>query len=225
MKVRLQSTSVEAKDIQTFHFEKPSSFRYNAGQFIELYLPHEKPDERGEKHWFTLSSSPAQPELSITTRYFGNTSSTFKHKLFALRPGDQVDISEPMGDFVLPKNKKRPLIFIAGGIGVTPFHSMLQWLDDIKETRDVQLLYAAHSTEDLIFTDLFERLDIDFITLVGKRLVAKEALEVIGDSDGKMIYLSGPEPMVETLDKDFLQLGIQRTQLVTDYFPGYSLEL
>src|SRR3989344_7668 len=133
----------ENYNVTTFWFKPERPLAYTAGQFIEMYLPHDNPDERGIKHWFTLSSSPTEELVSITTKLAGAKSSSFKKTLFALRPGVEIKIVEPMGDFVLPKDIGIPLIFVAGGMGITPFRSIIKWLSDRNEKRDITLLYAA----------------------------------------------------------------------------------
>lgn len=222
MHVKLDHIVTEASDIKTFFFEKPDSFRYTAGQFIELYLPHKNADERGQKHWFTLSSSPTQPLLSITTRSAGFKCSSFKQVLFGLEPGDTVDMSEPMGDFVLPKDATIPLVFVAGGIGITPFHSIVSWLSDKGEQRTVQLLYAAHDEEELVFLELFQKYSLQLQTIVGEQLTAESISTKVGGIDGKLVFISGPEPMTEALVDQLKTLKFPSESLVTDYFPGYT---
>ncbi len=220
-------------DIQTFYFMPPHSIRYTAGQFIELTLPHDDPDERGIKRWFTLSSSPTEELLSITTRFTSGRTSTFKHALQSLKHGQQMHMSDPMGDFVLPKDKARQLVFVAAGMGITPMRSMVKWLQDNQERRDIQLLYAAQKPEDLAFVYLFKTYGLSPKLLVSQpdvswqggvgRLTAEEILEFAANDGQKLYFISGPEPMIETLFKDLQDHGIKRSQLVTDYFPGYEV--
>jgi ferredoxin-NADP reductase len=220
-----------AKNIKTFWFKPERTVRYTAGQYIELTLPHDNPDERGIKHWFTLSSSPSEDLLSITTKHAEQNGSSFKETLFGLSPGDTVMMSEPMGDFVLPKDPLRPLVFVAGGIGITPMRSMIKWLHDNEEHRTIHLIYAANNIEDVAFRDLFNDYgtpaDIVLTNPPAKwegqtgRLNAEKILELAPDVDHKLYYLSGPEPMVEALEKDLLDLGIDRQRIVGDFFPNY----
>lgn len=222
MQVIFEHTQDENDEIKTFYFIKPANFRYTAGQFIELYLPHENSDKRGQKHWFTLSSSPTQAYLTITTRHFAKNGSSFKQQLFSLKPGDKVDMSEPMGDFVLPKDPSIPLVFVAGGIGVTPFHSIVQWLLDTNEQRSIQMLYVSRDQKDLIFLDTFNKFDMELQTLTKQQLTADLIYKHANGLDDKLIFISGPEPMTEALVDQFKAMGFLYDQLVTDYFPGYS---
>lgn len=222
-----------AKNIKTFWFKPEQPMRYVAGQFTELYLPHDSPDNRGVRRWFTISSSPTDDMLSITTKFFGDQASTFKKKLFSLRPGTQVKLADAMGDFVLPKDASIPLVFVAGGIGVTPMHSMVKWLSDTKEKRDIHLIYAVNTYEDVAFETLFRNYGFTFTPVVKEpgtnykgetgTLDANRILQLAGNDETSLIYLSGPEPMIESFTKGLKDKGINKHRLVTDYFPGYQM--
>lgn len=233
MQITFDHSTNESSTIRTFWFKPPKPLDYTAGQYIELTLRHSPTDDRGEKRWFTLSSAPNQPLISITTRYAGERqSSTYKNALFALQPGATLDLAGPMGDFVLPKDVNIPLIFVAGGIGITPFHSMLAWLADQKQHRPISLMWGIRTEDDIIFQDTFDRANIHATIVVsdpsgswgGERgqLTGSMIAGLAPLRDNTLIYLAGPEPMTEALANDMLRSGIKRHQLVTDYFPGYT---
>lgn len=233
MKATLKEKQNEADNIITFWFDLDNHPKYEAGQFIEINLPHDHPDDRGIKRWFTLSSSPKDsPGVSITTK-FAEKSSTFKTALKNLRVGDVVDMSEPMGDFILPKDKTIPLVFVAGGMGITPFHSIIKYLTQIKEERTIQLIYVVAREEELLFHDLWQQYRLsDYSPIVsmprkgwkGEKgpLTAERILSFTGEVANKLIYISGPEIMVETFNDKLQKLGVPTTQLVGDYFPNYG---
>jgi ferredoxin-NADP reductase len=232
MKVVLTRRHHEAENIISFWFEPERPMNYLAGQYIEMHLPHSNPDDRGIKRWFTFSSSPSDaPLVSITTK-FNDKSSSFKAALKNLKPGDMVDMSEPMGDFVLPKDPSIPLVFVAGGIGITPFHSIVKWLKDTKQERDIHFVYSVHSEHEMVFQDLFEHYGLQRSIVVGEptgrwdglvgQLNGQRILELAKPADNALIYISGPEPMVESFTKDLEKLGIPKAQLVGDFFPGYT---
>lgn len=232
MKVTLRDKKSEASNITTFFFEPPKKVGFVAGQFIEMTLPHDNPDERGTKHWFTLSSSPSSEFLTITTKFASGKSSTFKQALFGLEPGAEVEMNEPSGDFVLPKDSSRPLIFVAGGIGLTPFHSIMQWLADTGEKRDIKFLYSVRNESEIIFQDTVKAAGAEETIVVGEpspnwqgetgRISAEQILEFRGPGKDGLIFVSGPEPMVEALEKNLLAAGVKKDELVLDYFPGYE---
>jgi glycine betaine catabolism B len=232
MNVTLDHVEDIATNIKTFWFKPERPVHYMAGQFTEMYLPHPNADERGEKHFFTLSSSPTEPLLSITTKFAVDRSSTFKQTLRELKPGTPLRLADPMGDFVLPKDKATPLLFVAGGIGITPMRSMIKYLFDSKEQRNVTLLYGVNRPDELAFTHLFEEYDLKFNPIVKEpstdwqgevgALTPERILEALGDSQNSLIYLSGPEPMVEAFDKAVKASGVNKHRIVTDFFPGYA---
>lgn len=234
MNVIFDHTEDTAEHIKTFWFKPDTPVSYTAGQFTEIYLPHDTPDNRGIRRWFTLSSSPTEPMVSITTKFSTQQSSTFKQTLAKLVPGTPLKLAQPMGDFVLPKDASRPLVFVAGGIGVTPMRSMVKYLLDKKEKRDIQLIYAATKREELAFQMLFRDYGVALTTVIKDApagytgetgsLTAERILQLVRpqDKNTALFYLSGPEPMVEALTKDLQKQGVHKHRIITDYFPGYA---
>lgn len=215
-----------AQNITTFYFKPERPVRYIAGQFIELQIPHNAPDSRGDKRWFTLSSTPSEPLIAITTALAGEHSSSFKRELNALQPGMTATISLPMGDFVLPKDTTIPLIFVAAGVGITPFRSILTDLHYRDQHRDITLLYAAHTPEELAYTDFFKDcLGEHFISLTtseaDNKLTSESIAALTQPTDRHYMYISGPEELVEVLTKELADSHIDRQRVFTDYFHGY----
>lgn len=233
MRVTFDHSEPVARNIYSFYFKPERDINFTAGQFIELTIPHDNPDSHGQKHWFTLSASPSEDLPAITTKFPDSAPvSTFKNALRHLKPGDEILMSDPMGDFVLPKDKSIPLVFIAGGIGVTPMRSMVKWLHDTNEHRTIQLIYAANSLEDVAFREIFAAYGLP-VTLVltnspsnwkGEtgQLNAERILSMAPDVDKKLYFVSGPEPMVEALVKGMAQAGVDKRRLIGDYFPNYA---
>lgn len=231
MQVTLVHTENIAKNIKTFWLEPEHHVDYVAGQFIEMYLPHENPDERGQKHWFTLSSSPTEELLAITTKHDTGLSSTFKQTLFNLPVGSEITIIEPMGDFVLPKDKAIPLVYVVAGMGVTPVRSMVKWLADNNEQRDIHIIYGVRSLEELAFRELFEGYGAKFEIMVSEpsadwtglagHMTAEHVLRLTKQLREPTFFVSGPEIMVENIEADMLASGVDKHRLVLDFFPGY----
>jgi ferredoxin-NADP reductase len=231
MKVLFDHSQQEADDIVTYYFDPQYRVQYTAGQFAELTIPHSVPDEKGIKRWFTLSSSPTQSLLSITTQISTVDRSSYKTALQQLTHGVELTMSEPMGDFVLPKIIQTPLIFIAGGIGITPFHSIFNWLYDTNELRSIKFVYAVESEDEIIFQPLLDKANVHATIVVqhpssawgGERgdINAEIVLGLEKPSDDTLIYISGPEGMVERLAVQLMILDIHKRQIVTDFFPGY----
>lgn len=220
----------ESSDIYTFRFRPEKRPDYTPGQFIDLTIAHDA-DERGNRRWFTLSSSPSEETVSITTRISEQAGSSFKVALQSLKPNDQVTISDPMGDFVLPIDKTIPITFVAAGIGITPIRSMVKWLLDKEEKRDAQLIYAVSTPTDAVFSDIFSAYNLPTHLVVTQandeeavamRLDASKILKLSPDTENRLFYISGPEPMVEKLVDELERAGIEKSRLVTDYFLNYS---
>lgn len=234
MKVTLDHTHAEAANIRTFFFKPERPVEYTAGQYAVWTLKHPKADDRGETRWFTLSSSPTDDLVTITTKYADDKSSSFKKALFKLQPGSEMLMSDPMGDFVLPKLIQTPLIFVAGGIGITPFHSILSWLTATGEQRPIKLLYGVNNEDEIIFQETFDKAGQHATIVVSNpeaawggergRLSADLILGLEKPDDDTLVYLSGPEPMVQALAKDLRQAGLRKEQIVSDEFPNYDAE-
>ncbi|MGH7157844.1 MAG: ferredoxin--NADP reductase [Candidatus Saccharimonadales bacterium] len=221
MYVILESVENVAGHIKTLWFRPEKPVRYTSGQFTELYLPHDDADGRGIRRWFTLSSSPTEELLGITTRLQPSESSSFKQQLANLKPGARLHLAEPMGDFVLPKDPSIPIFFVAAGLGITPVRSIIKWLHDTGEKRAVKLWFAT-KPDELAFKQLFQDYKMDFkpITSGSRSKFTAEAIKH-ATPENSYIYISGPEELVETLYKNAKRLGIDPSRLVADYFPGY----
>ncbi len=232
MIVKLDSVQETARNIMTFWFKPEHPVHYLPGQFTQIHLPHADMDDRGDKRWFTLSSSPTDKLLSITTKFSKLNPSSFKKTLLELKPGATLNLAEPMGDFVLPKDKTIPLLFIAAGMGITPMHSMIKFLSDTREQRNVHLVYGVKHTDELAWRELFEASNITFTTMVSRGAASRKtstrslsAEQIAGwavADKGQLVYLSGPELMIEQFASKLPGLGVSEDRLITDYFPGYS---
>jgi ferredoxin-NADP reductase len=231
LKVVLDHVKQEAENISTFFFKPERPVHFTAGQFAEWTIKHPHPDERGIKHWFTISSSPTEELVSLTTKFAVDKSSTFKQRLFNLQPGDEILMSDAMGDFVFPKLVQTPLVFVAGGIGLTPFHSMFEWLAATNEQRDIRFIYGVRNEDEIIFQETFDKAGIKPTIVVSEpstawggergRITAELILGLGQSNEDTLIYVSGPEPMVEAIESDMKKAGYGK-QFVGDFFPNYE---
>jgi ferredoxin-NADP reductase len=232
MKATLVHKHKETQNITSFWFRPDGVIDYLAGQYIEMTIPHAEADDRGNWRWFTLSSSPTDaPLVSITTRLSPSPSS-FKQRLSKLSPGDRVDISTARGDFVLPKQTDRPLVFVAGGIGISPFHSMIEWLTKTRQHRDITFIYVLKNESDMIFQDLFERYGMKRLIIISQpdenwaglsgRLDGKRLLDLSVPSADSLIYIAGPNPFTESIGTQLAQLNFEKQRIVTEYYSGYD---
>ena len=214
----------ETPDVVSFLFTPEDGFTWRAGQFLVLIVPHENPDAHGTEHYFTIASAPYEGVVQITTRLTG---STFKNTLDALPIGSTIEAKDIDGDFVLD-NPIGEYVFIAGGIGITPIHSILKQLDHETKPIHATLLYGNRS-EDVVFRDELEdiaarnpELTIHYIVLPNQ-INETTIRQFVPDPTSQTFYISGPEPMVEALEKMCAEkLGLTEAQMVRDYFPGYD---
>lgn len=239
MKLKFIHKEQIANDSWNLMFEKPEGFSYEPGQYLEINLEHQPSDDRGITRWFTLSSSPTEGDLMITTRLI-DKHSTFKGALFDLKPSDAVEAKGPMGKFLLPQNTTSEIVWIAGGIGVTPFRSQMKFLLDNQEQRSITLIYSNRTKKDICFTDLWQQAleSMDNFKLVstlvdevptdwqGESGMVDEAMikRAVGDPKDKIYYVSGPEPMVEAFKPKLMDMGIKEEDIHQDWFPNYTEE-
>lgn len=214
--------------------DKPLAFK--PGQYLEWTLGHRFSDNRGNRRYFTVASSPTEAEVRLGVKFYAPESS-FKRALWNMKANDILSASHVAGDFVLPQDKKKKLVFIAGGIGVTPFRSMVQYLIDMKDARAVTLLYSNKTVSEIAYRDVFDRA----ARSIGMKTVyalTDEKLPIPGTYagfiDGALImrevsdykecvfYISGPHRMVEAFKKTLHDMGVSRFNIKSDYFPGFA---
>ncbi len=210
-------------NIWAFRFKAEPPFTWVPGQFVQVNLPHEHPDAEGTERWFTVSSAPYDDVVQITTRV---TNSTFKQALAALPVGGELPLlAQADGDFVWQDSDK-PLVFVAGGIGVTPFRSILRQRFHDHQPLGVTLVYGGR-TPDLPFKaeiDDWAKASPEFKVqyVIGEPLTATKLAELVPGLNGSLVYLSGPEPMVEALGDQLKAAGLPEAQLKQDFFPNYT---
>ncbi len=205
-----------APNIYEFIFESSKKLNFKPGQYLEWTLPQEKPDWRGSRRYLTIASSPTEDNIRVGTKYY-EKSSTFKKTLFDLNT--PIIASQLAGDFTLPKDPKTKLTFVAGGIGITPFRSMIKFLIDTKQIRDIILIYINKSADEIVYKDIIEKVKVFYINTseVGY-LNAKNILDFTPDFLDRSWYISGPHNMVTATEHLLKNMGIKHIK--TDFFPG-----
>lgn len=215
----------QAPDIADFIFRPDAEFSYKPGQYMEWTLPHSNADSRGDRRYFTLASSPTEPEVRLGVKFYKGSSS-YKKALWNLDSEDIVVASQLGGDFVMPDDPDRKLAFIAGGIGVTPYRSMLKYLLDTKEHRDVAMLYAASSAEEIVYKDVMEaarnKLGANITYCVNQRITPATIERQIPDYKERLFYVSGSHDMVTAMRSALHELGVSKRHIKLDFFAGYS---
>lgn len=194
---------------------------YLPGQYIYLTLPGILPVEgRGPTRQFTLSSSPTETDLVITTKE--NEKSAFKRKFMDLVPDTEVEADGPMGTFYFDQNSHGNHVFIAGGMGITPFRSMLKFAVDRKLTITAQLYYFVSNKEDAIFTEELAKwqkkglLNYEIIETQGKGAQKINAKKFLNSH----FWITGPASFVTKMENMLLRQKVERDSIHFEKFTG-----
>lgn len=226
-----------AKDAHSFYFRRPLDFEFLPGNFIKIVLAVEHPDGRGAARFFSVASSPTEKDyLMITARII---ESSFKKTLSDLTVGSTVTISGPYGRFIFDKQDQATHVFLAGGIGVTPFRSMIHYAADLNLKIRIIMLASFRTPEDIVFHKEFEEIanKLQTFTFLESITRPEESNQIwpghVGRIDADMIkkqvpdislakyYIAGPEKMVNDLKEIVVSLGIDELRIVTERFTGY----
>jgi len=207
---------------------------FRPGQYFWAELldsPYE--DEKGLRRHISVVTSPTERGvLGLCTRL---RDTAFKQTLAELQVGDEVEVEEPKGNFVLPEDTSRPYVFVAGGIGITVFRSMLRYIADTGEPYKVTLVYSNRDRESTPFLDELQELER---TLPGFRLVltmtqdegwegesryigADLLRDHLGELPESTYLIAGPPPMVESVVEALAAAGVPEEQVLPDRFSGY----
>src|SRR3989344_1300361 len=230
-KGRYKMTLKEKKEIApaTFGFEFTPNRKINfqPGQYLEWTLKTKKDDLRGNRRYFTIASSPTEDHIDLGIKFYDKPS-TFKQTLTSLNAGETVLAGQLAGDFTLPKDTTKKLVFIAGGIGITPFRSMVKYLIDKKEKRDIVLFYSVKTESEIAYKDILSeaanKLGIKIIYVVTDRdgLLDRKRLEAeLPIWSDRTFYVSWPRGMVVAFEKLLKSMGVSKRHIKSDFFPGY----
>lgn len=237
VKLPLVEKKTIAKETYELSFLKPKGFSFKPGQYLEWTLPYFKADSRGNRRYFTIASSPTEDEVKLGVK-FSSPPSFFKKMLLNATLDVPLLAGQLSGDFVLPNDSSKKLVFIAGGIGVTPFRSMVQYMLDRNEKREVILFYVNKEEPEIAYKDLFDKaskeLGIRVIYILSDemnipsnwngekgRITTDMLKKYVPDFHDRTFYLSGPNAMVQNYKKLLREIGIMSQRIVTDYFPGF----
>lgn len=235
--VRLEGREEIAAGTMAFHFEKPAGFSFKPGQAIDLILMNPpSADAASGRHTFSLVSAPFQSTLTIATRM---RDSAFKRALRALPIDSPARLEGPFGSLTLHSNHARPAVFIAGGIGITPFMSILRQAARDQLPQRLILLYSNRRPEDAAFLaelQELERCNKDFRLVATMTEMHKSSLPwqgatglidrdlVISVSKGlaaPIYYIAGPPSMVGDLRQTLAHAGIADDDVRGEEFYGY----
>jgi len=234
LRLRLKEIQKISERVYSYSFIPDQKFNFLPGQYMEWTLAGVPYDSRGNRRTFSIASSPTEPEMRLGLKYY-QPASSYKVTFNKLQPGDTIFASQLAGNFTIKGKPKRPLAFIAGGIGITPFRSMIKYLTDKGITCDVLLLYIVSDPSEFAFVNEFReavKVGVKTVPIVTKtgysapgvittKVDADVLAHLVPDYRKRLFYVSGPNAMVDATKEHLGKLGVRRSRIRTDHFSGY----
>lgn len=234
---RLRGREEVAEGTMAFHLEKPAGFQFKAGQYVDISLINPpKTDSQGIIRSFSIASAPYENELLVVTRM---RNSAFKRVLAILPLGTEVKLEGPMGSFTLHKNRAKAGVFLAGGIGITPFLSILRQAAAEKLSQSLYLFYSNRRPEDAAFLkdlEILSQLSAKCAFIPSMSEMEKSKLDWQGECgfinremllrhldglQGPIYYVAGPPAMVAAMREILTNAGVEEDDIRTEEFGGY----
>lgn len=217
METELLKSQFLTEKILLLTFKKPDSVHFDAGDFLELSIP----DSGVAGRWMSIASGPQADHLRFLTK-IPPKPSEFKQALAKLSVGDKALVSPAMGQFNLPRHvKNKKIIFFAGGVGLSPFLSMLQ--DEAAKNFEIQLIYSAKPGEHVLLDELAESsATLHLHENYSGSFKISDIASYVTDWQDHLIYLSGAEILIKKLYEDLLETKISKKKIKLDYFTGYT---
>lgn len=220
MILKILEKKLETDQVFSLILEKPANFNFYPGQYldIELAIQNNVTSDR----IFTLSSSPTEDFLMITSK---TGISNFKEVMSKLKPGDGISITHPIGTFILDESS--PAVFLAGGIGITPFRSMIKYALDNHLLTHLTLIYS-NSDDNFPFRKELDswsgqlpNLIIYYIITNKEGRLDRQKLIKAKRDVSTIYYLAGPPTMVKRFEEILLDLKVDEVNIRYDSFDGY----
>ncbi len=224
-----------AHETYSFHFDlSRTNLDFFPGQYVRITLPFQANDGRGTSRFLTVSSSPLVKEKLIITTKSGP--SDFKKALFALEPQQKVDFFGPMGGFYFRETIMQKHVFLAGGIGITPFWSMIQYIAAKQLTMPVTLIVSFSTPSDILYMNELNQIshrqsNIQIIHTItspkalwkGERGRISEKLirKYIPNISEPLYFIVGSLKMVTDTEDLLVNMGIPQQQIRLEQFTGY----
>ncbi|HYL38655.1 MAG TPA: FAD-dependent oxidoreductase [Bryobacteraceae bacterium] len=241
---RLTGRHEAAENTMAFQFEKPAGWTFKPGQFVDITLMNPpETDAEGNSRAFSISSAPQEPKIMVTTRL---RNSAFKRVLKNMSLQSEVKIEGPFGNLILHNNTKRPAVLLAGGIGITPFRSIVVNAAKEKLPHRIFLFYSNRRPEDAAFLEELQTLETQNanykliatmteieksarswkgeVGLINYQMVDRY-LKAVASPDwytaGPIYYIAGPAQMVRDLQAMVTNAGVDSDDVRIEEFSGY----
>lgn len=235
--LKLKKKEEVATGTTAFYFDKPKNFLYQAGQYVAMVLPRlDSPDPRGPVRSLSIASAPCEEDLAFAMR---NTESGFKETIFAMPVGETVQVTAPIGHFTLSHaSDDKPIVFLVGGIGITPVRSILKQAEHDGSARRLVVFYSNRRRQDAAFQDEIIGLRLPHLTVISTLSQETGACTGTNEERGYICepmllkhlgaegllenwyYLVGAPAFIEAMEKMLGGLGVPKERLVVDPFAG-----
>jgi ferredoxin-NADP reductase len=225
-----------AGDVAIFRFSKPEGYQFKAGQWCTMSVPPGGfQDERGLRRPFSIASAPTEKELLFATKL---SQSAMKLTMAKMPAGTRVTLGQPMGTMVLPDDSATPLVFLAGGIGITPFRSMCCYAADKKTDHGITLFYSGRTPEETPFLAELSRIPERHgrVSMAITMTRAPEDPKAWNGLRGRLnadtikshcpvwekatYYIAGPPAMADTMKEILTALAIPPDRIKIELFVG-----
>lgn len=236
-KSKLVNRTEVAERTMAFQLQKPTGFQFKAGQYADItLLDPPQMDSQGAVRTFSIASAPYEDDLLFATRM---RDSAFKRVFATLALGTEVKLEGPMGSFTLHKNTSKPAVFLAGGIGITPFRGILRQAAKERLPHRLYLFYSNRRPEDaaflnelrdlsqsnthFVFVPSMSEMEKSKLDWPGERgFINREMLvKYLSDLHGPIYYVAGPPAMVAAMQKMLTDAGVNEDDVRAEEFGGY----
>lgn len=200
-----------------------TSFGFEAGQFVMITVPALRyEDGRGDTRSFSLASPP---EKDVVTTAYRVSDSGYKQTLQELETGTELTVQGPFGQFTLPEDTETPLVFLAGGIGVTPFRSMLHHSLNQDTGHEIRLVYGNRNRDRAAYLDEFQAAadtyDRVAVNPVFGDITKQDIRDAAANPSSVNWFVAGPPQMVRDMRHILIAEDVPGTQIHTEAFSGY----
>lgn len=230
IEAKIKEIIQRTSNVKSFRLEVPQDAEFKAGQFCCVQLL----GETGCKRYLSISNSPTEKGYVEFTKKL--TQSKFSEKLKNLKAGDIVKLQFPLGKFTLDDPAEK-VVFLSGGIGITPIRSIVKYVVDTNLGTDMILIYANRSISDIVFKEDFELMQKQYPKLKVCHVLCEPAegfkcipglinahvvKDEVPDYMLRKFFICGPPAMVEAMKKILTaELSIQESSIITENFQGY----
>jgi len=234
---RLKNPQQVAEGTNAYYFDKPAGFEFAGGQSIDLTLidPPET-DGEGNTRSFSIASAPHEPWIMVATR---QRDTAFKRVLRSMPHGSELKMEGPFGSMTLHRKTTRPAVILAGGIGITPFRSMLLQATAAGTGHRLILFYSNRRPEDAPFLEELQELahrNLNFTLIPTMTDMSKSSvpwtgerghfkkemlMKFVGDPGAPIYYTAGPPALVAAVKEMLSEAGVDGEEINSEDFVGY----